>query len=181
MTVTTDYRVKTTEDVLSASTADEWKRLAAECGLSALLEKREAGEVDIGWTKLDNQTGNALRWLCPQSCELAEYRYDVPPIEALGLISFAQMTGSFDKIMIHYNDRLPDPVAIGTKGNSKYLICAWGPDEIPVERWVEKFRTEIAKGFEAYKARLCSGVMATTLDWLRNGWSSGPVDLQEMR
>jgi hypothetical protein len=184
--VVTDYRTKDSAELLSDGKADEWRRLAAECGLTALLEKQDAGDVALGWTKMDNQTTNALKWLCPQTSTLDKYKHDVPPIEALGLITNAQMRGEFDKIEIHFHDRLPDPVAVGTKGEDKYLICAWGPEEMPPERWAEVFRERVIAGFEAYKERVVNSIRALTADnrieqWLRYGWNDGVLDVGDMR
>jgi hypothetical protein len=184
--VVTDYRTKTAADLLSSETANEWRRLAAECGLTTLIEKQDNGEVALAWLKLDNQTKNALKWLCPMSATLDKYNHDIPPIEALGLISYAQMTNEFTKIEIHYNDRLPDPVAIGTKGNEAYLICAWGPEEMPVERWVDKFRAAILAGFDGMKKRAIEAIQLTTADsailqWLQYGWCNGSIDIRDLR
>jgi len=146
--VVTDYRLKDHEDLIDGKQADEWLRLVKEGGFSA-LEKMAAGKkVAFGYPKMSNQLKNALKWLCPEESSIDEYQHDIPPVEALGLISLAKMTGDFTKVYIRFHDKLPDPVAIGVKGKKdgeEYLIASWGPEKMPEEAIVERFRKLFAE------------------------------------
>jgi hypothetical protein len=151
--IVTDYRITDHRDILEEGKADEWKRLVAEGGFDALAAMDQAEEVAFGYPKASNMVVNALKFLLPAESTVEKYKHDIPPIEALGLISYAKMTGDFEKITIRFHDKMPDPVALGFKGNEVYLIAAWGPDSMKEDEIMEKFNLEYVRAFPLAKEK----------------------------
>lgn len=183
-TVVTDFTVVEHADMVTKEQADEYRRLAFEAGMTALVEQGDEGKIAFGYPKMTNMQKNMFKLLVPTSITLDRYKHDVPPIEALGLISRANLTGQFEKILIHFNDKLPDPIAIGYAKEEAYLICAWGPEKVSDETLMARFdRVFKDKLAEACRKTIDDATQtANTVDaqremWLRYGWLSGCVSL----
>jgi hypothetical protein len=83
--------------------------------------------------------------LCPAKVDLIKYGKTPIPLEVLGLIQLSQREKYFSKIQIWYDDKSPDPLAVGvipdrngyTWNDELYLIARWGDVLRPFEELKE--------------------------------------------
>lgn len=184
MVVVTDFELKEHEELICDKVKDEWLRLAQEAGMTSLVEKKESRNVAFGYPTLTNEMKNAFKLLLPTQSTLERYEYDIPPIEALGLISRAKLSGEFDSIVICYRDASSDPIAIGVKGKEQYLIVAWGPEKVSEEKILERFRAEVRRRLIAKWAEVkhdwetaLAAPDSYADQYLARGWFYGNVNL----
>lgn len=74
---------------------------------------------------LNDRMANALKTLCPRQLEMKQYGFEAIPNEVLSIIEMAVSEGYFKKIEIWYDDKNPDPVAVGYIGKYRALSSGW--------------------------------------------------------
>lgn len=82
--------------------------------------------------------------LCPQMVDYKKYTKTAIPLEVLGLIHLSINEGYFTDIEIWYDDKTPDPLAVGLIKTSQYSI----KDTFLMARW-----GDVLKPFEELKAQ----------------------------
>lgn len=150
-TIVTDFRVNLGEqkDELSNEQFNEtYKATCEQLGMSKLIDRYTSkDEAKTGfivpYQRIDKEFKRAFSILFDSSQSIEEYTHDQPPMEALGLIMFAKMQDVFSEIYIKFHNTDPDPVAIGKKDNEEFLICAWGPDKVSRETFLERAKKKL--------------------------------------
>lgn len=125
MNKVTSYFQQELEDVIiSAEALDEWNELASELGLKQ-PDAPAAGKSPNPFLFMTPSMVATFETLCPREVKLEEYTAAPIPLEALRLIKLAVQEGHFERIMIRYDDKGPDPVAIGERGNWHAYAPSW--------------------------------------------------------
>ena len=149
--IVTDFRIDLGEDKhdLSSEQFNEtYKATCEQLGMSKLVERyitKDDNEKSfiIPYQRIDKEFKRSFSILFDSSQTIENYTHDQPPMEALGLIMFAKMQDTFSEIYIKFHNTDPDPVAIGKKDNEEFLICAWGPDKVSRETFLERSRKKL--------------------------------------
>jgi hypothetical protein len=92
---------------------DEWKQLADELGMESQLEFVRKAESPIPYPHINKSMELIFRTLCPAITDFKTYSKTTIPLEVMKQIGYSVKEKHFTKIEIWYDDRSPDPFAIG--------------------------------------------------------------------
>lgn len=138
---------------------DQWHALVQEMGLEGQGSIAEPSKSPIPYLFMTPSMVATFETLCPREVELKDYKAGPIPLQALEHIKLALREGHFDRIMIRYDDKAPDPVAIGEKCDyyggepfhklTKEEVAAFGPkkpwpspsERFLIARWGEEADT----------------------------------------
>lgn len=130
---TTSYLLKENEPLVFDSEARvKWQQIIEKLDLDGQksLSKAQGSEGNpIPFLWMNARCKAIFGALCPHKEDVSAYSKTPIPLEALSLIALARDQAYFEKISIWYDDRDPDPVAIGTRDKESYLICRWGAED----------------------------------------------------
>lgn len=96
---------------------DKWHSTVAELGLTGQGSIAKPEKSPVPYLHMTPSMVATFETLCPREVELKEYKSGAIPLEALEHIKLALREGHFGRIMIRYDDKAPDPVAIGEVGH----------------------------------------------------------------
>ncbi len=150
-TIVTDFRVNLVvhKDELSNEQFNEtYKATCEQLGMTKLVDRYASKDNDssgfiVPYQRIDKEFKRAFSILFDSSQSIENYTHDQPPMEALGLIMFAKMQDVFSEIYIKYHNTDPDLIAIGKKDNEEFLICAWGPDKVSRETFIDRAKKKL--------------------------------------
>ena len=109
------YKNQELENVIvDVDSRDEWKDIVAELGLGNQMSFVEKANSPLPYPHLNQSMKNIFKTLCPAETTLDKYTKTPIPLEALREIKFCNSEQYFDKIVIYYDDKNPDPVVIGS-------------------------------------------------------------------
>lgn len=135
---------ETAELIYDSDKIDEWTSKCEELGLShqIALAKGE-GKSPIPFEYMNTVSERVYETLCPKKESYKTYHKTAIPLEVLSLIALAEKEQYFEKIEIWYDDKTPDPLAVGyvkegTYSFKKYSIARWGDVLKPFEALKEK-------------------------------------------
>lgn len=121
--------------VIEPGALDQWHAMVKEMGLEGQSSIAKPDKSPIPYLFMTPSMVATFETLCPREVELKDYKAGPIPLQALEHIKLAQREGHFLRIMIRYDDKAPDPVAIGETGH----FYTYGTDgKIPgVTDWQE--------------------------------------------
>ncbi len=115
--VTSYLQTEVLELVTEPEALDQWHEMVKEMGLEGQGKIAEPNKSPIPYLFMTPAMVATFETLCPREVKLEEYKAGAIPLPALEHIKLALHEGHFDRIMIRYDDKAPDPVAIGEKCN----------------------------------------------------------------
>lgn len=138
--------------------AEEWNQLCTDLGLEIQLTR--SGKIEkVGnpYMKVDPRSERVYEMLCPVKVGYKDYAATTLPLEVLQELKRCEDNKWFYKIEVWYDDRSPDPFAIGVEtkewNSPKFLIARWGDELLPFEQLIAKaiarFRNAYNKALEA--------------------------------
>lgn len=150
---------------------DQWLEKCKFLGLENQLTLSEKDKSPIPFEFMNQSMKRVYETLCPEKVELNRYDKTPIPLEVLGLIELAKREGYFDKIEIWYDDKAPDPLAVGYKykgpkseswNSDKYTMARWGDvlrpfnelKALAVERFTHTKRIELNRTIASSKQQL---------------------------
>jgi hypothetical protein len=92
---------------------DEWKELANELGMDSQLEFIRKAESPIPYPYINMSMRTIFKTLCPTNVNFKKYSKTPIPLEVMKQIGFSVKESHFTKIEVWYDDKSPDPFAIG--------------------------------------------------------------------
>jgi hypothetical protein len=92
---------------------DEWKEIVAELGLGNQMSFMDKAKSPMPYPYINQSMENIFKTLCPAQSELDKYTKTPIPLEVLKEIKFCVHENYFDSIVIFYDDKSPDPIAVG--------------------------------------------------------------------
>lgn len=128
---------ETKELIYNGDQIDEWKLKCKELGLENQLTLAQDGKSPIPFAFMNQVTKRVYETLCPMKVELIKYSKTPIPLEVLGLIQLSQNEKYFKSIEIWYDDKSPDPLAVGRLKNDEYQ---WNDDLYLIARWGDVLR-----------------------------------------
>jgi hypothetical protein len=100
--------------ILEIGDQDEWKQLAAEMGLNKQMEFVQAAKSPLPYPYMNQSMQNIFGTLCPTKIDFKEYSKTPMPLEVMRELAFCKSENYFNDIKIWYDDKTPDPIAVGT-------------------------------------------------------------------
>lgn len=95
----------------------EWQGLIEEMGVRGQAKlSYKLDNSPIPFMSINKNLENAIEMLCGREVEYKEYDKEPIPIEVLKLLKLSENEKYFTKIVIRWDDKDPDPVAIGLTG-----------------------------------------------------------------
>lgn len=107
---------ETAELIYDGEALESWNNLVAELGLTGQTQITQKEKSPIPFMHLKQNLVAVLETLCPRKVDVEAYSVTPIPLEILRLVSLSKSEGYFDKMQIWYDDKAPDPVCIGIKG-----------------------------------------------------------------
>ncbi len=96
---------------------DKWNNLVAELGLEGQKQIVKPNKSPIPFMHMKQSLKNTFNTLCPREVDVDKYNITPIPVEILDLIALSKREGYFNKVQIWYDDKAPDPVAVGVVGH----------------------------------------------------------------
>lgn len=92
---------------------DEWKQIADELGMELQTKFIERAESPIPYPHINTSMEIIFSTLCPKSVNFKKYDKTPIPLEIMRQIAYSVKEKHFQDIEIWYDDKTPDPFAIG--------------------------------------------------------------------
>lgn len=99
--------------ILEIGDQDEWKELAAQMGLEKQMEFVQAAKSPLPYPYMNQSMQNIFGTLCPTKIDFKEYSKTPIPLEVMRELAFCKSEKYFSDIKIWYDDKTPDPIAVG--------------------------------------------------------------------
>ena len=100
--------------ILEIGDQEEWKQLAAEMGLEKQIEFVQQAKSPLPYPYMNQSMQNIFATLCPTKIDFKEYSKTPMPLEVMRELAFCKSENYFSDIKIWYDDKTPDPIAVGT-------------------------------------------------------------------
>jgi len=113
MTIQSFKNAELNNVILDLGDQDEWKELAAQMGLNKQLEFVEQAKSPLPYPYMNQSMQNIFATLCPTKIEFKEYSKTPIPLEVIRELAFCVGENYFSSIQIWYDDKTPDPIAVG--------------------------------------------------------------------
>lgn len=122
---------ETKELIYDSDKIQEWKEKCEALGLTEQLQLANPDKSPIPFECMNTVSERVYTTLCPAKVNYKKYGRTPIPIEILSLVALSEKEGYFESIEIWYDDKSPDPIAVGRTGlnewsGKKYLIGRWG-------------------------------------------------------
>lgn len=129
---------ETKELIYETEKLEEWKEKCAELGLQNQLALAEPNKSPIPFEFMNEVSRRVYETLCPTIVKYRDYKKTPIPLEVLGLIKLSEDEHYFNEIQIWYDDKSPDPLAVGKNKEGEwayqyYLIAKWADVLRPFE------------------------------------------------
>lgn len=126
-TIVETFLIEETIDLLHDNEQlEQWNKYVEDLGLNGQKTIAKKDKSPIPFMHLKKSFINICEELCPSSLEVSEYSLTPIPVEILSLIALSKKENYFTRIIIRYDDKSPDPFAIGIKrlysaGDANYI------------------------------------------------------------
>lgn len=126
---------ETKELIYDSDKIEEWKAKCEELGLTGQLSLMTDGKSPIPFECMNEAVKRVYETLCPMKEKYKTYHKTAIPLEVLSLIALAEKESYFDEIEIWFDDKTPDPLAVGTVKDG-----TWNKKYYPIARWGDVLR-----------------------------------------
>lgn len=100
--------------ILEIGDQDEWKQLAAQMGLDKQMEFVQQAKSPLPYPYMNQSMQNIFTTLCGTKVDFKAYSKTPIPLEVMRELAFCKSEKYFNDIKIWYDDKTPDPIAVGT-------------------------------------------------------------------
>lgn len=104
---------ETAELIYDGEALENWNNLVSELGLKGQSQIVKPEKSPIPFLHLKKGLVNVLKTLCPREYKVEDFNVTPIPVEILKLISLSVKENYFEEIKIWYDDKSPDPCAVG--------------------------------------------------------------------
>jgi hypothetical protein len=105
---------------------EEWKKINEELGLTNQLSLAKGTDSPVPFPYMNESMFRVYTTLCPEKVRLQQYNKTPIPLEVLQQIAFCKKENHFGHIEIWYDDKSPDPLAVGIR--AKYYFYPHGEE-----------------------------------------------------
>lgn len=132
-----------TELIYDSDKIQEWREKCEELGLEKQIALANGDKSPIPFEHMNTVGERVYETLCPKKETYKMYHKTAIPLEVLSLIALSEKEGYFEKIEVWYDDKTPDPIAVGyvkegAYSYKKYAIARWGDVLKPFDELKEK-------------------------------------------
>jgi hypothetical protein len=92
---------------------DEWKEIATSLGMEHQLTFVKSAESPLPYPYINKSMDIVFSTLCPTKVNFKQYDKTPIPLEVMKQIAFSIKENHFKEIEIWYDDKSPDPIAVG--------------------------------------------------------------------
>lgn len=140
---------ETKELIYDSDKINEWKAKCEELGLTKQIALATGDKSPCPFEFMNTVSLRVYENICPAMVNYRDYNKTAIPLEVLSLIALSEKEKYFSKIEIWYDDKSPDPIAVGIIKKAewdydRYLIARWGDAIRPFEELkdlaVERFK-----------------------------------------
>jgi hypothetical protein len=111
---------ETIELIYDNEQLDKWSAYVEELGLEGQTKIKKVNKSPIPFMHLKQSYVNICKTLCPAEVDIKNYNISPIPVEILDLVALSVKENYFDKILVWYDDKSPDPFVVGQKHTSYY-------------------------------------------------------------
>lgn len=108
--------------VFDSDTQEEWSKLASNLGLESQLSFIKKADSPMPYPFMNKSLVHIFETLCPVKVDYTRYDKTPIPLEVLRELSFCVNEKYFEEIEIWYDDKTPDPIAVG---HIKRYLCKY--------------------------------------------------------
>ncbi|MGJ1362930.1 hypothetical protein ACR79B_20540 [Sphingobacterium spiritivorum] len=173
--VETFLQNETVELIFDNEQLDKWNDLVEQLGLEGQQAVSHKEKSPIPFMHMKQTLIKVFEELCPRKVNYKKFDITPIPLEILDLIALSLRENYFDDLQIWYDDKTPDPVAIGLRYKSesdrekayswnmeKYIIGKWGDvkrsfeelTELASNRWLKRKKVEYSQLMKDYQRKL---------------------------
>lgn len=107
------YNAELSDVIFDIDAKEEWQAITEELGLSKQLNFVSHAKSPMPYPFMNTSMTNVFSTLCPAHVKLSEYKQTPIPLEVLKEIKFCISENYYQEIEIWYDDKTPDPIAVG--------------------------------------------------------------------
>lgn len=111
---------ETVELIYDNEQLDKWNKHVEELGLQGQTKIIKKEKSPIPFMHLKSSYVNICKVLCPAEVDIKNYNISPIPIEILDLVALSVRENYFDKMLVWYDDKSPDPFVVGMCHTSYY-------------------------------------------------------------
>lgn len=148
-TVVETYLIEETVDLIyDNEKLEKWNSIVEELGLSGQTQIVKPEKSPIPFMHMKQSFENIFQTLCPAKRKINQYDLTPIPLEILELVALSTREQYFNDIEVWYDDKAPDPVAVGIVYTNWY-VEAHGKAEksgFPTKKEAEEYANTIGGG-----------------------------------
>lgn len=129
---------ETTELIYDNDKLQEWKQKCEELGLEGQLELASTDKSPMPFPLMNTVMQRVYETMCPAKVSYKTYKKTTIPLEVLSLIALSEREQYFTEIQIWYDDKSPDPIAVGRIVSKQY---SWQYDQYIIARWGDELKS----------------------------------------
>jgi hypothetical protein len=111
---------ETVELIYDNEQLDKWNKHVEELGLQGQTKIVKKEKSPIPFMHLKQSYVNICKALCPAEVDIKNYNISPIPVEILDLVALSVRENYFDKMLVWYDDKSPDPFVVGMNHTSYY-------------------------------------------------------------
>jgi len=120
-TIVETFLIEETVDLIyNNEQLDKWNQYVEELGLQGQTKIVKKEKSPIPFMHLKQSYVNICKTLCPAEVNIKDYNISPIPVEILDLVALSIKENYFDKILVWYDDKSPDPFVVGMNHTSYY-------------------------------------------------------------
>lgn len=157
---------------------EEWRELASELGMGAQLSFIQTAKSPLPYPLMNQSMQNIFGALCPAKADFKQYSKTPIPLEVLKELSFCVKENYFKIIQIWYDDKNPDPIAVGS--TTKYQ-CYYEENGKTKMTAYEYESAEQAKNWCETMGYKCTHTFSETNHYLIARWADELRPMPELK
>lgn len=111
---------ETIELIYDNEKLEKWNAYVEELGLEGQTKIKKSEKSPVPFMHLKQSYVNICKTLCPAEVDIKSYNITPIPVEILDLVALSVKENYFDKILVWYDDKSPDPFVVGLNHTSYY-------------------------------------------------------------
>jgi len=120
-TIVETFLIEETIDLIyNNEQLDKWNQYVEELGLQGQTKIVKKEKSPIPFMHLKQSYVNICKTLCPAEVNIKDYNISPIPVEILDLVALSIKENYFDKMLVWYDDKSPDPFVVGMNHTSYY-------------------------------------------------------------
>jgi len=168
--------------VFQVEALDEWKQIVSDLGMECQSKFVEKSESPIPYPYINNGMEVIFKTLCPSEVDFKKYDKTPIPLEVMRQIAFSVKERHFQEIKIWFDDKTPDPFAIGVAKDYFVYDSSWNHMKNADNKTMYFTSESEAKNYAETIGFKISGVTYTNMKkYLIARWADELRPIEELR